>query len=245
MKNAQRIIQAGSLSECLLVRRSIETPLTLKSLGSKISINVWVVVASQSHEVQSHEVVLYAFDTPYCSIQPLRKTCAPGLPSLKPFFCTAVELCQHILKETKVTDQDADSLFENYFWPQLTNCIKMGLQSPTVQLYEKSLCYFDFTFAVDSNFMVWLIKCTTSKNSIVVPFPSSLVSKLVFKASKIDIEQNDCWKEIARRNEAGSSLDLQVKQAHVEIEYEWRSKLASVSIQKLARGYLVRRNMVR
>ena len=236
MKNATRIIHQGSQYNCL-VRRSIENPLTLKSLGSKISINVWAVVASQSHEV-----VLYAFETPYCSIQPLRKAHAPGLPSLKPFFCTAVQLCQHILKETKVTDQDAVSLFDNHFWPQLTNCIKMGLQRPTVQLYERSLCYFDFTFAVDSNFMVWLIKCTNSKNSIVVPSPSSLVSKLVFKASKSDIGQNGCWKEIARQNVASPSLDVHVKQAHVEIEWEWRSKLASVSIQKMARGYLVRRN---
>jgi len=236
MKNATRIIHQGSQYNCL-VRRSIENPLTLKSLGSKISINVWAVVASQSHEV-----VLYAFETPYCSIQPLRKAHAPGLPSLKPFFCTAVQLCQHILKETKVTDQDAVSLFDNHFWPQLTNCIKMGLQRPTVQLYERSLCYFDFTFAVDSNFMVWLIKCTNSKNSIVVPSPSSLVSKLVFKASKSDIGQNGCWKEIARQNVASPSLDVHVTQAHVEIEWEWRSKLASVSIQKMARGYLVRRN---
>ena len=49
MKNATRIIHQGSQYNCL-VRRSIENPLTLKSLGSKISINVWAVVASQSHD---------------------------------------------------------------------------------------------------------------------------------------------------------------------------------------------------
>ena len=278
MKDLKRILTKGG-GQCT-ARRSVERPLTLK-IGTQFSMNIWAIVA-----VQQRNILLFVFDTPYVI----------GIRHSTPFFMTGVQFCAILLQDAllqqwpppppppppshqstaSTTAAAAVDLFENQIWTQVCSSVKLALQCPTLQHFERAFCLFDFTFAIDANMMLWLIKCS-SRPEIEIPHRSHLVSSLVSVAADEvsdqagktfpfpfrDDESSDgsCgtftsskqpehsrsrdgrWREIARQTVPVANKIMKgfkVK-GQVEIEVAWRSKLASVTIQKIVRGYLVRK----
>ena len=282
MKDVKEIMNMGKFN--CRARRSIESPLKLKGVGgssSLFTINVWSLCACQAQEI-----VLFAFDTPYVTEFPSRVSVEKMMGVVKsktlsktvknsPFFITAEQLCQHILNESSndficnVTSSNnfynnlnASTLFEYHFWPQIMAAIRMAVQRPAVQHYNRSYCFFDFRFAIDSNLMLWLIHCRRTEPNINIPNRSTLVSELIglsidgigdqayetfpFVGRQIDKQKDrpeisGNWREIARQVVPANVPDMMT--THVEIEYMWRSKLASCIIQKIVRGYLARKKI--
>ena len=243
MSDAKRILDEGSgrcVSSC---RRSVERLLKIDDV-SNFRLHVWALVT-----YHNNQVVLRAFDVPYCT----GVSSATFVPKQR--FCTVVQLCDVLLRQSATSKDTAEKMFQAQIWTQITAALRLALQNPNVDGAQRSFSLHDFTFLIDSNLQLWL-ESVDSKPDIFIPSRSSLVTQLAGAA--VQTLAGTCctagqtfpqfpqpedtmgtWREIAKQD----ILDP-VKEdswGFVDIEYQWRSRLASVAIQKIARGYLNRK----
>ena len=244
MSDAKRILDEGGgrcVSSC---RRSVERLLKIDDV-SNFRLHVWALIT-----YHNNQVVLRAFDVPYCT----GVSYATFVPKQR--FCTVVQLCDVLLRQSATSKDTAEKMFQAQIWTQITAALRLALQNPNVDGAQRSFSLHDFTFLIDSNLQLWL-ESVDSKPDIFIPSRSSLVTQLAGAAVQTlagtccasqtfpqfpQPEDTTCmgtWREIAKQD----ILDP-VKEdswGFVDIEYQWRSRLASVAIQKIARGYLNRK----